>query len=350
MGSTQPGRHRAAKHAAPKKSRRNSKKTGSVLGTAGLGIAALTSASSAPVVTAEIAPVVPEAPVKAAGKKHTITVVARKATLSRARAASRSEVRVSTKDAAATTQAATAGDPTAVLDTTPTLTSTQRFALRAVAPTNDQLDGLVAQTEAEQGAHAKRLIAFRQAKKDAVAAAAAAERARATTAARAAAAGSSDGSAVGTNGFSWTTNVVRLTAADQDVLRATLGKRVAPVRGGYKLSARFGQHGGMWSTGWHTGLDFEARTGSTVVAAADGVIVRAGWAGSYGYRIEIDHGNGFVTTYNHLSRIEKSSGAVSAGEEIAKSGSTGNSSGPHVHFEALKGDAFVDPSQWLWGN
>ena len=63
MGSTQPGRHRAAKHAAPKKSRRNSKKAGSLLGTAGLGIAALTSASSAPVVTAEISPVVPETPV-----------------------------------------------------------------------------------------------------------------------------------------------------------------------------------------------------------------------------------------------------------------------------------------------
>jgi murein DD-endopeptidase MepM/ murein hydrolase activator NlpD len=346
MGSTQPGRHRAAKHAAPKKSRRNSKRTGSLLGTAGLGIAALTSASSAPVVTAEIAPVVPETP-KVTGKKHTITVVARKATLSRARAASRSEVRVSAKDAAATTEAATAGDPTAVLDTTPTLTSTARFALRAVAPTNDQLDGLVAQTEAEQGAHAKRVLAFRQAKKDAVAAAAAAKRARAT---EAAAAGSSDGSAVGTNGFSWTTNVVRLSAADQDMLRATLGKRVSPVRGGYKLSGRFGEHGWIWSLGWHTGIDFDVPTGSTVVAAAPGVIVRSGWAGSYGYRIEIDHGNGFVTTYNHLSRIEKTSGAVAAGEEIAKSGATGNITGPHVHFEVLKGDAFVNPSQWLWGN
>jgi len=80
------------------------------------------------------------------------------------------------------------------------------------------------------------------------------------------------------------------------------------------------------------------------------VIVRSGWAGSYGYRIEIDHGNGFVTTYNHLSRIEKTSGAVAAGEEIAKSGATGNITGPHVHFEVLKGDAFVNPTQWLWGN
>jgi len=347
MGSTQPGRHRAAKHAAPKKSRRNSKKAGSLLGVSGLGLAALTSASSAPVVTAEIAPVVPDAPVQASAKRHTITVVARQATLSRARAASRSEVRVSAKDAAATTDAATAGDPTAVLDTTPTLTSTARFALRAVAPTNDQLDGLVAQTEAEQGAHAKRVIAFRQAKKDAVVSAAAAERARATAAA---ASGSSDGSAVGTNGFSWTTSVVQLTAADQDLLRATLGKRVAPVRGSYKLSGRFGERGWIWSLGWHTGIDFDVPTGSTVVAAAPGVIVRSGWAGSYGYRIEIDHGNGFVTTYNHMSRIEKSSGAVAAGEEIGKSGSTGNVTGPHVHFEVLKGDAFVNPSQWLWGN
>jgi murein DD-endopeptidase MepM/ murein hydrolase activator NlpD len=350
MGSTQPGRHRAAKHAAPKKSRVNTKKAGSVLGVSGLGLAALTSASSAPVVSAEVAPVVtdaPATPVTAAAKRHTITVVARKATLSRARAASRSEVRVSAKDAAATTQAATAGDPTAVLDTTPTLTSAQRFALRAVAPTTDQLDGLVAQTEAEQGAHAKQVLAFRQAKKDAVAAAALAERKRAIAAANS---GSSDGSAVGTNGFSWTTSVVQLTAADQDILRATLPKRVAPVRGGYKLSGRFGERGWIWSLGWHTGIDFDVPTGSTVVAAADGVIVRSGWAGSYGYRIEIDHGNGFVTTYNHMSRIEKTSGAVSAGEEIGKSGSTGNVTGPHVHFEVLKGDAFVNPSQWLWGN
>jgi murein DD-endopeptidase MepM/ murein hydrolase activator NlpD len=155
---------------------------------------------------------------------------------------------------------------------------------------------------------------------------------------------------VGTNGFSWTTNVLQLTAADQALLSSTLGKRVAPIRGGYKLSARFGERGGMWSAGWHTGLDFDVHSGTTVVAAAAGVIVRAGWAGPYGNRIEIDHGNGFVTTYNHLSQIEKSSGAVAAGEEIGKSGSTGNTSGPHLHFEALKGDAFVDPSVFLWGN
>ena len=346
MGSTQPGRHRAAKHAAPKKPRRNSKKAGSLLGVSGLGLAALTSASSAPVVTAEIAPVVPETP-KVAGKKQTITVVARKATLSRARAASRSEVRVSAKDAAATKEAATTADPTAVLDTTPTLTTTQRFALRAVAPTTGQLDGLVAQTEAAQAAHAKQVLAFRQAKKDAVAAAALAERNHLTAAASS---GSSDGSAVGTNGFSWTTSVVKLTAADEDLLRATLPKRVAPVRGGYKLSGRFGERGWIWSLGWHTGIDFDVPTGSTVVAAADGVIVRSGWAGAYGNRIEIDHGNGFVTTYNHMSRIEKTSGAVVAGEEIGKSGATGNITGPHLHFEVLKGDAFVDPSTWLWGN
>ena len=129
-----------------------------------------------------------------------------------------------------------------------------------------------------------------------------------------------------------------------------LGVVVEPIQGKYKLSARYGQRGGLWSAGWHTGLDFRVKTGTPVVAAANGKIISAGWGGAYGYRIEIDHGNGVITTYNHLSKIEKDSGKVVAGQEIGKSGSTGNTTGPHLHFEVTEDGEFTNPSTWLWGN
>lgn len=347
MSSTKPGRHRAAKHAAPKKSRRSSKNLGSALGFVGLGATVITSAGSAPTISAEsVAPTTqtPQA-TNSSGKKHTITVVKRQAVLSRAWAASRSEQRTSVQDANATNDAQAAGDPTTTLDTTPTLTSSERFALRAVAPTTDQLDELVAETEQQQAARAQYTLNLIEARRAAAAKAAIAAR----EAAREKAAAGSGDSAVGIDGFSWTTNVTSLSGSDLATVRATIGQRRVPVRTGYRLSARFGQHGGMWSTGWHTGIDFDVPTGTPVVAVAPGVIVRSGWAGSYGYRIEIDHGNGYVTTYNHLSRIVKSSGSVEAGEDIGRSGSTGNSSGAHLHFEVLRGNSFVDPAKWLWG-
>jgi murein DD-endopeptidase MepM/ murein hydrolase activator NlpD len=97
-------------------------------------------------------------------------------------------------------------------------------------------------------------------------------------------------------------------------------------------------------------LDFRVKTGTPVVAAANGTIISAGWEGSYGYRIQIDHGSGYITTYNHLSKIGYSSGEVAAGQEIGKSGSTGNTTGPHLHFEVTKDGEFINPSKWLWGN
>jgi hypothetical protein len=85
------------------------------------------------------------------------------------------------------------------------------------------------------------------------------------------------------------------------------------------------------------------------LAAANGTVINAGWGGAYGYRIEIDHGNGYVTTYNHLSRIDVTSGKVIAGQEIGKSGTTGNTTGPHLHFEVMKDGLFENPTDWLWG-
>jgi murein DD-endopeptidase MepM/ murein hydrolase activator NlpD len=97
-------------------------------------------------------------------------------------------------------------------------------------------------------------------------------------------------------------------------------------------------------------LDFRVKTGTPVVAAANGKIISAGWEGSYGYQIQIDHGSGYITTYSHLSKITFSSGEVAAGKEIGKSGSSGNTTGPHLHFEVIKDGEFINPSKWLWGN
>jgi murein DD-endopeptidase MepM/ murein hydrolase activator NlpD len=129
-----------------------------------------------------------------------------------------------------------------------------------------------------------------------------------------------------------------------------IGVIAVPIQANYKLSARYGQRGGIWSSGYHTGLDFRVKSGTAVVAAANGTVVSSGWGGAYGNRIEVDHGNGYITTYSHLSKIVIKDGKVAAGQEIGKSGSSGNTTGPHLHFEVTKDGDFMNPSTWLWGN
>ena len=138
--------------------------------------------------------------------------------------------------------------------------------------------------------------------------------------------------------------------ATVEVYRESLGEsRQAPVaKGDYRLTARYGDRGYHWSSGRHTGLDFAGSTGTRVTAAASGKVVEAGWAGAYGNRIVIDHGDGYQTTYNHLSAISTSVGdKVRTGEQIGRLGGTGNVTGPHLHFEVMKGESFVDPAAWL---
>jgi murein DD-endopeptidase MepM/ murein hydrolase activator NlpD len=120
------------------------------------------------------------------------------------------------------------------------------------------------------------------------------------------------------------------------------------AKGTYRLTARFGQTGGYWSSGVHTGLDFAGPVGTPIMAAASGKVVSAGYEGAYGNQIIIDHGDGYQTTYNHLSAIGVSVGdKVTTGDKIGKRGSTGNSTGAHLHFEVTKGGKFVDPEGWL---
>ncbi|MDF3143666.1 MULTISPECIES: M23 family metallopeptidase [unclassified Streptomyces] len=129
---------------------------------------------------------------------------------------------------------------------------------------------------------------------------------------------------------------------------------VSPVKK-YTKSASFAQAGGMWQS-THSGQDFAVASGTQVVAAHGGTVVKAGGNGAgdgpaYGNAVVIKHGNGTYSQYAHLSRIDVKVGqVVKAGQHIAKSGNTGNSSGPHLHFEirttANYGSA-VDPVAFL---
>lgn len=116
----------------------------------------------------------------------------------------------------------------------------------------------------------------------------------------------------------------------------------------YRLSAHYGETGPHWAT-IHTGQDFSAPTGTPVVAASAGVVTFAGWDGPYGNKLEITHPDGTVTWYAHLSRLDVEAGAeVATGQGIGLVGSTGNSTGPHLHFEVHPdgGDA-SDPAAFL---
>jgi murein DD-endopeptidase MepM/ murein hydrolase activator NlpD len=98
----------------------------------------------------------------------------------------------------------------------------------------------------------------------------------------------------------------------------------------------------------HTGLDFRASSGEPVRATAAGKVANAGWQGGYGKLVEIDHGNGFTTRYGHLSEILVVEGQpIKSGQVVGRVGSTGRSTGPHLHYETrIEGDA-VDPHKFL---
>jgi murein DD-endopeptidase MepM/ murein hydrolase activator NlpD len=95
---------------------------------------------------------------------------------------------------------------------------------------------------------------------------------------------------------------------------------------------------------FHSGTDFRGKHGTPVVAAGDGIVVFAGRRGGYGNLIEIDHGGGVITRYAHLRRMHaKQDAVVVAGQQIGQVGSTGRTTGPHLHFEVRLADSPVDP-------
>lgn len=99
----------------------------------------------------------------------------------------------------------------------------------------------------------------------------------------------------------------------------------------------------------HTGLDLQAACRTAVFAAGAGTVVEAGWSpNGGGNRIVVDHGNGMKSTYNHLSSIETTIGAdVARGQRLAGAGTTGNSTGCHLHFEVVRNGLTVDPRGWI---
>ncbi|MFD5741628.1 transglycosylase family protein [Streptomyces massasporeus] len=130
---------------------------------------------------------------------------------------------------------------------------------------------------------------------------------------------------------------------------ATRQGLVAPV--GASLGTPYRKAGSSWSKGYHTGIDFPVPTGTSVKSVAEGSVVSAGWGGSFGYQVVVRHADGRYSQYAHLSAISVRDGqSVSAGQRIGRSGSTGNSSGPHLHFEVRTGPGFgsdVDPVAYL---
>lgn len=101
---------------------------------------------------------------------------------------------------------------------------------------------------------------------------------------------------------------------------------------------------------FHPGVDLAADYGETVHAAAAGVVASAGWDGGYGMKVDVDHGNGYHTWYAHLSHIDVSVGQhVYKGEAIALVGSTGFSTGPHLHYQVMLNGSPVDPTPYLNG-
>ncbi|WP_370415877.1 peptidoglycan DD-metalloendopeptidase family protein [Streptomyces fradiae] len=120
---------------------------------------------------------------------------------------------------------------------------------------------------------------------------------------------------------------------------------VAPVSGG--ISTPYRASGSMWSSGYHTGVDFIASTGTTVRAVGPGTVYSAGWGGAYGNQVVIQHADGTFSQYGHLSSLSVSAGqTVSGGQQIGLSGATGNVTGPHLHFEIRTGPDYgsdIDP-------
>ena len=98
----------------------------------------------------------------------------------------------------------------------------------------------------------------------------------------------------------------------------------------------------------HTGLDFRGETGEPIHATAAGTVTCAGWSGGYGKMVEVDHGNGFVTRYGHMSEIDAKVGQpVKIGQVLGRIGSTGRSTGPHLHYETRVSGEAVDPQKFL---
>ncbi|MER6716597.1 MULTISPECIES: M23 family metallopeptidase [unclassified Streptomyces] len=133
---------------------------------------------------------------------------------------------------------------------------------------------------------------------------------------------------------------------------AALAKQYTLPTSSYTITSTFGQAGAYWSSGYHTGLDFAAPTGTPIKAVHSGTITEAGWSGSYGYKTVLTLDDGTEIWYAHQSSIGVSVGQkVSTGDVIGRVGATGNVTGAHLHLEVHSGGSGsgIDPLAWLRG-
>ncbi len=145
---------------------------------------------------------------------------------------------------------------------------------------------------------------------------------------------------------------INITRAQVERLNRTLAlvPYRKPVTGEVEFTSGFGVRSDpfLGRPAMHTGLDFRAATGDPVRATANGKVVSSGWAGGYGRMVEIDHGNGLSTRYGHLSEIGVKVGdQIRIGQVIGAVGSTGRSTGPHLHYETRIDGEAVDPQKFL---
>jgi murein DD-endopeptidase MepM/ murein hydrolase activator NlpD len=145
---------------------------------------------------------------------------------------------------------------------------------------------------------------------------------------------------------------VSITRAQVDRLNRTLAlvPYRKPVVGEVEFTSGFGVRLDpfLGRPAMHTGLDFRAAMGDPVRATANGKVASAGWAGGYGRMVEVDHGNGLSTRYGHLSEIDVKVGdPIKIGQVIGAVGSTGRSTGPHLHYETRIDGEAVDPQKFL---
>jgi murein DD-endopeptidase MepM/ murein hydrolase activator NlpD len=145
---------------------------------------------------------------------------------------------------------------------------------------------------------------------------------------------------------------INTTRAEMDRINRTLAQVPyrKPVVGEVEFTSGFGVRSDpfLGRPAMHTGLDFRAATGDPARVTANGKVVSAGWSGGYGRMVEIDHGNGLSTRYGHLSEINVKVGEiVRIGQVIGLVGSTGRSTGPHLHYETRIDGEAVDPQKFL---
>jgi len=128
------------------------------------------------------------------------------------------------------------------------------------------------------------------------------------------------------------------------------GSMAWPCPSSSKISSYYGNrmHPILKKYKMHTGIDISASQGSSIVAANSGTVLMAGWQSGYGYTVVIDHGGGITTLYAHCSKLLVKVGSkVKSGQTIAKVGSTGLSTGPHLHFEVRKNGSTTDPLRYV---